>query len=121
MGSETIQITEAGDLYLNSERAASTVSDAKKTAQDLWVLLRTVKGSYAFNLDFGIDYPSIIGTKAGDSYVKEVISREVLKHPSVNSISDFTILRPIDEKRRIFITLKVLLTSGTTVTVSGGI
>lgn len=122
MGSQTLRLTSSGDLLITPDGNADMSSDAAKTAQDLWVLLRTIKGSYAFNVNFGIDYSKIMGKGVSDSLIKATISEEIVKHPSVSSIREFRVIRNTgSSSRSIYLIIKAVLTSGEVISISGGI
>lgn len=118
---KTFMITETGDLFVSpTYRSAEITSETEKIAQDLWVILRTIKGSYKLNPDFGVDYINIIESGYIVSNIKTTISVELLKHPAVDSITSFAI-KPPDENRRIEIDIILKLKNGEEITLAGSV
>jgi len=119
MGMTTVQLTTEGDLYLNEVKTLQVTTDREKVAQDLWVLLRTVKGSYPLSPDFGIDYVDIIESGYIPSNIINKIAPELLKHPDVASVIDIQTART--GERGITVAIKVKLTNNQILSIAGSV
>ena len=115
-----IQITPTGDIETLSTRYGVSmrhIVNLDKIAQDLTIILKTIKGSYPLNPDFGVDYRAIIETGYNETFIRTKISEALRTHPHIKEIISLRITRPGSD-RSISIHASLLTTSNKTLDLS---
>lgn len=111
----TLQLESDGDLLVSPLNRFEEITGTAKVAQDLTVILRTVKGSYPFNTTFGVDWITIIHSGYNQTLINAEIRTALLSHPAVKSVDAMEINRD-SAARHATITTTVTLYDGDTVT-----
>ncbi|MBN2734707.1 MAG: GPW/gp25 family protein [Methanomicrobiaceae archaeon] len=109
--SKAILVDDDGDLALDAAGRIRSVSGADKIAQDLKLLLRSVKGSLPFDTNFGIDDLSQIKSP-NSRLISSAVKNALLQHESVNSVQDISLEK---NDRSFEISLTAILTDGTSI------
>jgi len=116
----TLQLTPDGDLLKNPLNRFEEITGTAKVAQDLTVILRTVKGSYPFNTAFGVDWVAITHSGYNRTLINAEIRTALLSHPAVKQVDSLEISRDTPA-RHATITATVTLYDGDTVTLEADV
>ncbi len=116
----TLQITSDGDLLKSPLNRFEEITGTAKVAQDLTIILRTVKGSYPFNTAFGVDWVAIAHSGYNRTLINAEIRTALLSHPAVKQVDFLEISRDIPA-RGAAITATVTLHDGDTVTLEADV
>ncbi|RLI74126.1 hypothetical protein DRP05_10630 [Archaeoglobales archaeon] len=111
MFGKTFKIDSSGDLVINELKRIEIVEELEKVAQDVSVILKTVKGSYPFDPDFGVDYIKIVESGFNRMQIEDEIKKALNKYPYLKSIDSIEISDP-DKNRRIVVNLRLTVISG---------
>jgi|Deesub1362A_J573_1020465.scaffolds.fasta_scaffold00761_29 phage baseplate assembly protein W len=107
----TFKLDTSGDIVINELKCIEMVDGIDKVAQDIHIILKTVKESFPFDANFGMDYFQIIES----DYSKQLIESEVVKalanYPFIKSIDEIEISKP-DTDRKAIINIRLTVTSG---------
>ena len=115
-------LTSNGDLDVSSNGVVRTISgQARTTYQSANVLVGTVKGSYPYVPDMGLDINTILsarvdsGTKPSDNveYLTELlIATELEKDPNISTVQNFVFeTDPVD--RTMAVTFEITTVEAT--------
>ncbi len=110
----TLQLESDGDLLVSPLNRFEEITGTAKVAQDLTVILRTVKGSYPFNTAFGVDWVAIAHSGYNRTLINAEIRTALLSHPAVKSVDAMEINRDTSA-RHATITAAVILYDGDTI------
>lgn len=116
----TLQLTPDGDLLKSPLNRFEEVTGTAKVAQDLTVILRTVKGSYPFNTAFGVDWVAIAHSGYNRTLINAEIRTALLSHPAVKTVDSLEISRDTSA-RHATITATVTLYDGDTITLEADV
>jgi len=105
-----------GDLNINDLHEITTVTGIDQTKQDLTHRLMCVKGSDAFNPNYGTDWLKIKRTTFNRILIEHELRKALKTHEKVKSIDGITISEP-DSERKINIIAHLTLTTEEAVTV----
>jgi len=93
----TIKLDNQGNLvFTDSGSTFEIVDGLEKIRQDIWFLLKTIKGSSARFPDMGLDHEAIANSKYDPHIIIREIRRTIRMHPDVQYIRDFKISRLVD-------------------------
>ena len=106
----TFALDANGDVVLGPDGTPTLISGQEKVVQDILDIIRTAKGSYAFDNEYGIDYATIVESNFNPIAVENVIKTAVAKHPSVREVTRITAVP--GENRVINVEMQVKLYSG---------
>ena len=100
-----------GDLVINELRQIDTVSNADKVKQDIEHILKCVRGSDAFNPEFGVDWLKIKQSKFNRKLIEHEIRKALAGYDKIKSIDRIEIFEP-DSSRKVTISLYLTVDSG---------
>lgn len=96
-----LYLNDDGDLTLDSNQELQTVTGGSEVAQAAAILLRTHKGEYFLDQDFGIDYMGQVLTKPfRKASAERHIRAELMKIAGLQAVLDISIT-PDYENRRL--------------------
>lgn len=116
MFGKTFKLDSSGDIVINELKRLETVEGLDKVAQDIRVILKTVKGSFPFDPDFGVDYIKIVESGFNRKLIENEIRKALSKYPYLKSIDSIEISDP-DENRRVAVSISLTVTSGESINV----
>jgi len=93
------------DLVINNN-SLQRISGADEVRQRICIALRHILGEYFLNVDHGVPYQQILGSKFGEDTVLILIRNEIMEVPGVLSINKISVNL---DKRHIFIQANVLV------------
>ena len=108
----TLAVSPDGDLVLNALGRLETISGPEKAAQDLTIILRSLRGSYRLNTRFGTDYLALVNTPNVQSLIRHEVRRALLTYPHLRSVDQITVQV---RERAVSVTILATLTGGETV------
>jgi len=111
MSGKTLQLDSSGDLILSSLKRFEYVEGIQKIAQDIWVILKTTKGSDRFNTEMGVDYLKIVESGYNKRLIEAEIRKALSSYPHIKSIEEIEISDP-DPNRIVTVYLRVKVISG---------
>ena len=111
MEKKTLLLDSSGDLVLSELKRFEYVTGIEKIAQDIWIILKTIKGSHKFNPELGVDYLKIIETGFNRRLIENEVRNALRNYPYIREIEEITISEP-DSNRNVAISLRLRLFSG---------
>lgn len=110
---KTLAIDSAGDLVLNADSDMTTISGTDKIRQDIRVIISSVKRSFPFDAEFGIDYPHLIELNSLRA-VEFAVTSALMKHPHITKVTRCVATRNLD--RVTAVSTEMLLDTGEVIT-----
>lgn len=104
-----LKITPDGDIVLDSKKRLTMVTGTAKAVQDIAVILRSLKGTFHLNADFGTDHVAIIESERNVLIAKSTIAKALEAYTDL-TISD--IACAFDEDRRLQVAVSGTLKTG---------
>ncbi len=88
----TFKLTDNGDLYLSEGRnTLPIISGIEKLKQDIYMIIKTTKGSSAYNPRMGVDMLPILEEDYEPCIIENEFTEAVLMHPDVLTIKGFSV------------------------------
>lgn len=115
MYGRTFKLDSSGDIVIKLRRL-EMVEGLDKVAQDIRVILKTIRGSFPFAPDFGVDYIKIVGSGFNRKLIENEIRKALSKYPYIKSIDSIEISDP-DPNRRVAVSISLTVISGEQVNV----
>jgi hypothetical protein len=116
---KTILLDESGDIKFTESGSNFEIIDGiEKIRQDIWFILKTVKGSCSKTPQMGVNYAAIVDSKYSPTVIKKEIRKSVGMHRDVHLVKDFKLHRMTytvgygDFMRQILLKFNVYLTNG---------
>jgi len=100
-----------GDLVINELKQIDIVDGVDKIKQDIEHILKCVKGSDAFNPEFGVDWLKIKQSKFNRKLIEHEIRKALAGYDKIRSIDRIEISEP-DSSRKIKILLYLIADGG---------
>jgi|Deesub1362B_J571_1020462.scaffolds.fasta_scaffold21281_2 phage baseplate assembly protein W len=116
MYAKTFKLDSSGDVIYSELNRVELISGAEKVAQDIWVILHTIKGSDIFNPELGVDYFKIVESGYNRKIIEYEIRRALRNYPYLRSIDSIEVSEP-DSNRRVTISIRLTIVSGESVSV----
>jgi phage baseplate assembly protein W len=113
MTGKTLLLDSSGDLVFSPLKRFEYVAGDEKIAQDVWVILKTIKGSDKFNPDMGVDYFKIIESGYNRKLIEGEIRKALSRYPNVKEVEEIEIFPP-DSNRVVTVYLRVRIATGET-------
>ncbi|MDD3039001.1 hypothetical protein [Bacteroides sp.] len=114
------KINHRGDLdltrALNGFNMNMTV-EQDKLQQDVWIILKTIKGSYPLNPDFGVDYKFIMNSGYQPQIIRSCMQNALDIHPAKLKITEFN-TSPPSADRRLHVWLKLKTKNSDEITIT---
>ncbi len=104
-----LKVTPGGDLVLDNKKQPKTISGTEKALQDIAIILRSLKGTFHLNADFGLDHIAIIESERNILVAKSEIQKALAQYPDLTK-SDVTCT--FDELRQLQVTVSGTLKTG---------
>jgi len=111
MYGKTFRLDSNGDIVINELKRLEMVEGLDKVAQDVSVILKTVRGSFPLDPDFGVDYIRIVESGFSKKVIKSEIRRALSRYPYLKSIDSIEVSHP-DENRHVAVSISLTVTSG---------
>ena len=105
-----LKVTPAGDLVLDSQKKVVTVSGTAKAVQEIAIILRSLKGTFHLNTNFGTDHVSIIEANRNELVAKSEILKALKSYENLKSVNN--IACTFDENRQLQVTISGTLITG---------
>ncbi len=100
-----------GDLVINDLKQIDIVDSVDKVKQDIEHILKCVKGTDAFNPEFGVDWLKIKQSKFNRKLIEHEIKKALSKYDKIKSIDRIEISEP-DSSRKIRVSLYLTVDGG---------
>jgi phage baseplate assembly protein W len=82
----TLSISDIGDIQFEENKNLYFVSKTDKIKQDLYIILKSIKGSSPYNPLLGLDVLTIIKEEYDPQIIETEITKSVMMHPEITSI-----------------------------------
>lgn len=88
----TFKLTENGDLFLSDGRdSPEIISGIEKLKQDIYMIVRTTKGSSTYNPRMGVNMLPILEEDYEPCVIEDEFIEAILMHPDVLTIKGFSV------------------------------
>jgi|Deesub1362B_J571_1020462.scaffolds.fasta_scaffold00148_6 phage baseplate assembly protein W len=111
---ETLKLDSSGDLVFNQLNRLEMVDGAEKVAQDIRIILKTIKGSDPFYPEMGVDYFKIFESSFNKKLIEAEIRKALSRYSYLKSIDEIEV-SDLDSDRKVTITLRLTVISGESV------
>ena len=104
----TLKVTN-GDLALSSLNGLQMVTGIDKARQDLAIIFQTVKGSFPFDVVFGVNYHKLIELQNLNA-IEWAVLDAIGKYPHIRQVLNISVTRA--GERKALIAAQLLLDTG---------
>ncbi len=108
----TLAVSPDGDLVINTLGRLEIISGPEKAAQDLTIILRSLRGSYRLNTMFGTDHLPLVNTPNAQALIRHEVHRALRTYPYLRSVEQITV--QVNEQRAVSVAVQATLTGGET-------
>lgn len=116
----TLKLSSTGDIEL-AGRSFDMVSGSDKLIQDLYTRLKTMMGSYLFDIKYGINILDIVESKYNTSMIQGMITSALTSYPYVDKVTAVNVYKNVAAKGQISVVIKATLTNGQRVSISSDV
>lgn len=103
---------ENGDTEFDSQHNAKEILDKKELKQSIWIRIKTNRGEWPFNTNFGFPWIELLSKKSSVNDYKKALIDTLRQENRIKKIEEITIRKNDQRERSLYIYFKVKTTEG---------